>query len=88
MPSLSLLDDFCKEYYSERQVAHLEEPAALNLKGTSYCKIDFEVLKYLGKGAFGRVYLARRKVTRDLYAMKIVKLEHSSDCPKISDIMN
>jgi serine/threonine protein kinase len=28
----------------------------------------------LGKGAFGRVYLARRTETNDLYALKIVKI--------------
>ena len=33
---------------------------------------DFEFLKPLGKGAFGRVYLVKRKATGDLYAMKIV----------------
>lgn len=46
------------------------------------------MLRFLGKGAFGRVYLARRIVTQDLYAMKIVKLEHGSNSPKITDIMN
>ena len=33
---------------------------------------DFEFIKPLGKGAFGRVYLVKRKATGDLYAMKIV----------------
>jgi serine/threonine protein kinase len=32
--------------------------------------------------------LARRIVTQDLYAMKIVKLEHGSESPKVNDIMN
>ena len=31
---------------------------------------DFDVLKFLGKGAFGRVYLVRRKLTNDIYALK------------------
>ena len=33
---------------------------------------DFEFIRPLGKGAFGRVYLTKRKATGDLYAMKIV----------------
>ena len=32
---------------------------------------DFEFLKPISKGAFGRVFLGRRKVTNDLYAIKV-----------------
>jgi len=35
---------------------------------------DFEFLKMISKGAFGRVWLVRRKATRDIYAMKIINL--------------
>jgi len=35
---------------------------------------DFEPLKMISKGAFGRVWLVRRKATNDLYAMKIINL--------------
>lgn len=38
---------------------------------------DFQILKFLGKGAFGRVYLVRRKATKDLYALKHIKLENA-----------
>jgi serine/threonine protein kinase len=31
-------------------------------------------LKKLGKGAYGKVYLVRKKTTNDIYAMKIVKI--------------
>ncbi|PRP84407.1 hypothetical protein PROFUN_08087 [Planoprotostelium fungivorum] len=34
---------------------------------------DYEMLKPISRGAFGRVYLARRKRTGDLYAMKVLK---------------
>jgi len=33
---------------------------------------DFDFLKKLGQGAYGRIYLVRRKATGDKYAMKIV----------------
>lgn len=32
---------------------------------------DFEILKPISRGAFGRVYLARKSVTGDLYAIKV-----------------
>jgi hypothetical protein len=32
---------------------------------------DFEVLKPISRGAFGRVYLARKRSTGDLFAIKV-----------------
>jgi serine/threonine protein kinase len=32
-------------------------------------------LKLLGKGAFGRVYLVRRRKTQDVYALKAIKID-------------
>ncbi|TYI24178.1 hypothetical protein ES332_A06G215500v1 [Gossypium tomentosum] len=34
---------------------------------------DFEVLKVVGQGAFGRVYQVRRNDTSDIYAMKVMR---------------
>ncbi|KAF9338670.1 hypothetical protein BGZ91_008234, partial [Linnemannia elongata] len=34
---------------------------------------DFEIIKPISRGAFGKVYLARKKTTKDLYAIKILK---------------
>jgi len=33
---------------------------------------DFEFIKMINKGAFGRVWLVKRKGTKDFYAMKII----------------
>jgi serine/threonine protein kinase len=36
---------------------------------------DFEIIKPISKGAYGKVYLASKKTTKDLYAIKILKKE-------------
>lgn len=33
---------------------------------------DFDILKLISRGAFGRVYLARKHATGDLYALKVM----------------
>ncbi|KAG9452438.1 hypothetical protein H6P81_005342 [Aristolochia fimbriata] len=34
---------------------------------------DFEIIKPISRGAFGRVFLARKKVTGDLFAIKVLR---------------
>ncbi|CAI9116717.1 OLC1v1017946C3 [Oldenlandia corymbosa var. corymbosa] len=34
---------------------------------------DFEIIKPISKGAFGKVYLARKRTTGDLFAIKVLK---------------
>ena len=38
---------------------------------------DFEILKFLGKGAFGKVYVVRKKNTSDLYALKMIDIDEN-----------
>ena len=40
---------------------------------------DFEFLKLISKGAYGRVWLVRRVKTGDTYAMKIVNFAEKVD---------
>ncbi|KAG7401026.1 hypothetical protein PHYBOEH_003221 [Phytophthora boehmeriae] len=37
---------------------------------------DFQIIKPISKGAFGKVYLARKKTTGDQYAIKVLAKEH------------
>jgi len=37
---------------------------------------DFELLRVVGKGSFGKVLQVRKKNTTDIYAMKVLKKEH------------
>ncbi|KAL7595631.1 hypothetical protein Lser_V15G29604 [Lactuca serriola] len=34
---------------------------------------DFEIIKPISRGAFGRVFLAKKRTTRDLFAIKVLK---------------
>lgn len=57
-------------YHSDSQVKAGVRVNNQQLIGMS----DFEPLKMIGRGAFGRVFLVRRKATNDLYAMKVINL--------------
>ena len=40
---------------------------------------DFELVKVIGQGGFGRVQLVRHKDTRRVYAMKVMSKQHLLD---------
>ncbi|XP_062201807.1 probable serine/threonine protein kinase IRE [Phragmites australis] len=47
---------------------------ALNVKFKDRTSIeDFEIIKPISRGAFGRVFLAKKRVTGDLFAIKVLK---------------
>lgn len=37
---------------------------------------DFEIMKPISRGAFGRVFLAKKRTTGDLFAIKVFLLLH------------
>ncbi|XP_074311933.1 serine/threonine-protein kinase AtPK2/AtPK19-like [Silene latifolia] len=37
------------------------------------CLEDFEIMKLVGEGAFGKVYQVRKRVTSEIYAMKVMR---------------
>ncbi|KAL0221865.1 hypothetical protein RCL1_001719 [Eukaryota sp. TZLM3-RCL] len=59
-------------------------PAAKNVPIIS----DFELLKPISRGAFGRVFLARKKRTGDLYAMKVLKKDDMIRKNQVSRVQN
>ncbi|EGC31155.1 hypothetical protein DICPUDRAFT_50356 [Dictyostelium purpureum] len=50
----------------------IPEPPGVG-KSSSISINDFEIIKPISRGAFGRVYLAQKKKTGDLYAIKVLK---------------
>ncbi|KAF0687562.1 Aste57867_20681 [Aphanomyces stellatus] len=53
-----------------------QEVVSVPVKKTSMTVDDFDLMKVLGKGAFGKVMLVRRKTSGEIYAMKVLKKEH------------
>ena len=49
---------------------------------------DFIVLKELGAGAFGKVFLVKHKTSEEFYAMKVLKLNAQHDEKYISSLLN
>ncbi|XVF81920.1 hypothetical protein PTKIN_Ptkin16aG0001300 [Pterospermum kingtungense] len=61
-----LLDDVILENPDGHVESHPSEQQSVGLE-------DFEVLKVVGQGAFGKVYQVRRSNTSDIYAMKVMR---------------
>ena len=36
---------------------------------------DFHIMKVIGRGTFGKVYMVKKKDTNEIYAMKVLKKE-------------
>ena len=61
-----------KEHYSDTDIQNIAKPDIHSPEKSEISINDFEILNLIGKGAYGRVYLVKRKRTEDLYAMKII----------------
>jgi serine/threonine protein kinase len=49
---------------------------------------DFEFLKTVGKGSFGRVYLARHKADQQIFAMKVLSKAHIKKRNEVKHVMS
>ncbi|TMW64902.1 hypothetical protein Poli38472_009069 [Pythium oligandrum] len=55
------------------------KPSAPSVRKSSAYRVsirDFQIIKPISKGAFGKVYLARKRTTGDQYAIKVLAKEH------------
>lgn len=70
--SSDLLECLSKEKQSSKEALSDEE---LNTKKENEVigLDDFEILKLVGQGAFGKVYQVRKKGTSEIYAMKVMR---------------
>ncbi|KAK4377425.1 hypothetical protein RND71_003721 [Anisodus tanguticus] len=67
--SLELVENVIKQTIKEDQELSVNDSA----KGETVCLEDFEVMKVVGQGAFGKVFQVRKKGTSDIYAMKVMR---------------
>jgi len=51
-------------------------PFSSQEKDSKVCLEDFDLLKVLGEGSFGKVFLVRKKDNKRLYAMKVLRKEY------------
>ena len=95
--------DFEKRFRTSSSINMLDEekipdenPAKINSalifskdnKITNVSLEDFKVLKILGRGAFGKVYLVKFNQTNQLYAMKSIKKIYLNDQNEINNIFS
>lgn len=57
-------------------VAHVRSSTRRRLSACRVSIRDFQIVKPISKGAYGKVYLARKKTTGDQYAIKVLAKEH------------
>ena len=81
---VGVLDDneFLRAHFAKLNFTQNPET---NLKVTRH---DFEQIKVIGRGAFSRVILVRKKDTGRLYAMKIMRKDKLVREQKIKPIIN
>ena len=83
--------------YSLGEEEKINDELPIQIKSTTiFCKNnniqnasleDFKILKILGRGSFGKVYLVQYKNTKEYYAMKSIKKEYLVDIIAINNIL-
>ncbi|KAI9102181.1 hypothetical protein K1719_023691 [Acacia pycnantha] len=72
--ALELAEEACRETHKEfKEEKPSKQYNDTNLKHRSVGLEDFEVLKVVGQGAFGKVYQVRRGGASGIYAMKVMR---------------
>lgn len=83
--------DMCKDWIAAMQPVkgtHLKLIAAHQINNITKVTLDdFDVLKLLGKGSYGKVYLVRFKKDKQLYAMKAMSKRLIEDQDQIDAVL-
>lgn len=81
--------DYVRETQSDSEIVYQSriESEQLKTKNTIQ-QSDFKVIKPIGQGAYGKVYLVKRKITNDYYAMKFIKLSKDIDQASLEEVIN
>ncbi|XP_077966799.1 serine/threonine-protein kinase 38-like [Styela clava] len=69
-----------------REQHALKETEFLRLKRTRLGLGDFEMLKVIGRGAFGEVHLVQKKDTGHIYAMKMLRKKDMMDKEQVAHV--
>lgn len=78
-----------KRYHSEPTIERLHLKSLYDEKTKNSPEItDFELIKYLGTGAYGTVLLVQRKSTKDYFAMKIIRFSSNVDNEFMESLLN
>ena len=67
-PSVEADDD---DESTETNRSNRSHPLSTKLKDRTSIE-DFEIIKPISRGAFGRVFLAKKRVTGDVFAIKVI----------------
>jgi tRNA A-37 threonylcarbamoyl transferase component Bud32 len=81
----------CKERRRSKLLNGAEldkELANLSHKSRAASIEDFLILKPISKGAFGKVFLARKKTTGDLYAIKVIRKADMNGKNMVENVIN
>lgn len=78
-----------QQFFSDNYLYENERKKVLADEKSAYVSLrDFEFLEKIGEGAYGYVMLVRRKSTRDLYALKIIKFGNNLSESDFQHLMN
>jgi len=64
---------FLEEENTEKKDNTLSTKSTADLDQDKVSFKSFQIIKLLGSGAFGKVYLARKKSSNEVYALKVLK---------------
>ena len=66
------------EIYSKSKSSQKKESSIRteNSSGVEECTNNFDFLHSIGRGAYGEIFLVKRKTTNEKYALKVLEKEH------------